>query len=97
MSPNRRRKIEQWKLNYCFSLLIHFCWYICILAAPFPIPRLPTILTPRIYAGSLIYMLTINFGMVFVSYRAFDGTDFLTEEQAILGLSLLTILCIISG
>jgi len=35
--------------------------------------------------------------MVFFSYRFFDETDFLTESQAILSLSLLTILCVISG
>jgi hypothetical protein len=98
-----RKTYENWRFykhgldGFGFSLLIHLGCYISILAAPFPIVRFPTLLTPRIYAGSLIYMLTINFGMVFVSYRAFDGTDYLTESQAILGLSLLTILCVISG
>jgi hypothetical protein len=98
-----RKSYENWRMykhgldGVGFSLLIHFFGYLCLLAAPFPIIRVPTFLTPRIYAGSLMYMLTINFGMVFFSYRVYEGTDFLTEGQAILGLTLLTIFCVISG
>jgi len=98
-----RKSYENWRWylhgldGVGFSLFAHFGWYICILSAPFPIVRIPNIMTPRIYAGSLIYMLTINFGMVFLSYRSFDGTEFPTENQAILGLTSLTIICVISG
>ncbi|GMH54626.1 hypothetical protein TrRE_jg11973 [Triparma retinervis] len=98
-----RKSYENWRMyergldGVGFSLLIHLCGYLCLLAAPFPITRIPTFLTPRIYAGSLVYMLTINFGMIFFSYRVHDGIDFLTEGQAFLGLSLLTISCVISG
>jgi hypothetical protein len=43
-----------------FGLLAHLFWYICLLSAPFPFLRLPSLLTPRIYAGSLAYMLAVN-------------------------------------
>ena len=42
---------------------------------PFPIIRVPTFLTPRIYSGGLIYMLVINVFMVAVSFHIFNGGD----------------------
>ena len=79
------------------SLFVHFCWYLCLLAAPFPLARMPTFFTPRVYLGSLVYMLGVNFGILVFSYRVFDGIDFLTETDAWLGLSFLTLLCLTSG
>uniref|UniRef100_A0A6T5THP8 XK-related protein n=1 Tax=Triparma pacifica TaxID=91992 RepID=A0A6T5THP8_9STRA len=98
-----RKSYENWRWyqhgldGVGFGLWTHFCIYLCLLAAPFPLIRVPTALTPRIYAGSLMYMLFINFGMVFFSYRVHEGTDFLTEGRAFLGLATLTIICVISG
>jgi len=98
-----RKSYENWRMflhgldGVGFSLLFHFGYYLGLLAAPFPLIRLPANLTPRVYAGSIVYMLVINFGMVFFSYRVHDGTDFLSEGQAFLGLATLTIICVISG
>ena len=56
-----------------FSLLIHLGCYLCLLSAPFPMIRIPSFLTPRIYSRGLIYMLVVNFVMVAVSFHIFNG------------------------
>ncbi|GMI02639.1 hypothetical protein TrST_g8253 [Triparma strigata] len=79
------------------SLFTHFCWYICLLSAPFPLTRIPTILTPRIYAGGLFYMLSVNFIILVFSYQVFDASAFLSQTEAWTGLSTITFLCLVSG
>ena len=80
-----------------FTNLVNFGWYICLLAAPFPTCRWPHFLTPRIYSAGMLYMCTINFALVYVSYRAFDARNVLPESQAWVGLSAVTFLCVIFG
>jgi len=48
------------------SLLTHICGYIGLVAAPFPIVRLPFVLTPQIYARGILYMLCVNFGLTLI-------------------------------
>ncbi|GMH91757.1 hypothetical protein TL16_g12147 [Triparma laevis f. inornata] len=80
-----------------FSLFSHFCWYISLLAAPFPLTRTPTTLTPRVYSGRLAYMLGINFVIPLFSYRVFEGIDYITESQAWVFLATTTLVCLVSG
>ena len=80
-----------------FSLVGHLAGYLCLLAAPFPVTRLPTFLTPRVYAGSLAYMLGANICILLFSYRVFDGIDYFTEAEAWLFLTTMTLLCVVSG
>jgi len=83
-------------------LLCHICLYICLFAAPFPITRLPTFLTPRIYAGGLLYMLGVNFSIVYFSYHVLTPTNTHTthdvpESFAWTFLASTTLLCLLSG
>ncbi|GMH59753.1 hypothetical protein TL16_g02897 [Triparma laevis f. inornata] len=80
-----------------FSLFAHFCWYICLLSAPFPVVRIPTALAPRIYAGGLLYMLSVNFMILVFSYQVFDASAYLSQTNAWTGLSTITFLCLVSG
>ncbi|GMH51759.1 hypothetical protein TL16_g01082 [Triparma laevis f. inornata] len=80
-----------------FSLFAHFAWYICLLSAPFPVVRIPTFLTPRIYAGGLLYMLSVNFMILVFSYQVFDASAYLSQSEAWTGLSTITFLCLVSG
>ena len=80
-----------------WSLFAHFCWYLFLLAAPFPVVRIPTFLTPRIYTGSLAYMLGVNFCILLFSYKVFEGIDYITETQAWFFLATTTLLCLVSG
>ncbi|GMH70076.1 hypothetical protein TL16_g05316 [Triparma laevis f. inornata] len=80
-----------------FSLFIHFCLYICLLSAPFPLVRCPNLLTPRIYAGGLMYMLSVNFMILVFSYQVFDASAYLSQSEAWTGLSTITFLCLVSG
>ena len=79
------------------GLLGHLIAYICLVAAPFPAIRSPQLLTPRIYVGGQLYMLTINFVIVVVCFRIFNGSDLLEETHAWLMLSTTTLLCLVSG
>ena len=79
------------------ALFLHLIWYICLVAAPFPGIRAPSLITPRIYFIGQLYMLTINFVIVFVCFRVFNGIDFLEETHAWLMLSTATLLCLVSG
>mmetsp|Transcript_9050 Transcript_9050/g.16408 ORF Transcript_9050/g.16408 Transcript_9050/m.16408 type:complete len:569 (-) Transcript_9050:166-1872(-) len=79
-----------------FSLFVHFGWYICLLSAPFPMTRVPAILTPRIYAGGLLYMLSVNFTILVFSYQVFDASAYLSQTEAWTGLSTITFLCLVS-
>jgi len=80
-----------------FSLLWHLGCYLCLLAAPFPVIRNPTLLTSRIYCGGLFYMLISNFLMIGLSYHAFNTHLYLTENVAWLALSISTLIAIVSG
>ena len=83
-----------------FSLLIHLGCYLCLLAAPFPILRLPAIVTPRIYSGGLLYMLVSNFVMVATAYRVFgegETTIQVSESEVWLGILNATLICAVSG
>ncbi|GMH62912.1 hypothetical protein TL16_g03585 [Triparma laevis f. inornata] len=80
-----------------FSLFAHFGWYICLLSAPFLLARNPTFLTPRIYAGGLLYMLSVNFMILVFSYQVFDASAYLSQSEAWTGLSAITLLCLVSG
>ena len=51
------------------SLLTHLGYYLAIVAAPFPLFRVPKFLTPRIYALGLIYMTLANFGIVRLAFH----------------------------
>ncbi|GMH96388.1 hypothetical protein TrVE_jg1486 [Triparma verrucosa] len=79
------------------SLFVNFCWYICLLSAPFPATRIPTFLTPRIYAGGLLYMLSVNFIILVFSYQVFDASAYLSQSEAWTGLLTITFLCLVSG
>ena len=79
------------------SLLGHLCWYLCLLAAPFPIIRNTALLTPRIYCCGLLYMVISNFLMIGLSYHAFNTNLYLTENVAWLALSISTLIAIVSG
>jgi hypothetical protein len=79
------------------SLLGHLCWYLCLLSAPFPLIRVPTFLTPRIYSGGIIYMVVSNFLMVVISYEAFNSPEHFPESTALTLLSTSTLISIISG
>ena len=65
------------------GLLINIIVYICLVAAQFPFVRTARFLTPRIYAGGHLYMLTINFVIVYVCYRVFNGSDYVEEESLV--------------
>ncbi|GMH66842.1 hypothetical protein TL16_g04524 [Triparma laevis f. inornata] len=80
-----------------FSLLAHFCWYICLLSAPFPLVRCPNLLTPRIYTGGLFYMISVNFMILVFSYQVFDASAYLSQSEAWTGLSTITFLYLVSG
>ena len=82
------------KERYLVSWLI---WYLSLLSAPFPILRNPTLLTPRIYSIGLLYNITNNFAIIAVSYHVFGATEYLDEQYAWLGLSLITAVCLVSG
>ena len=83
-----------------FSLLFHLGQYLCLLAAPFPFIRIPTILTPRIYSCGLLYMFVSNFIMVAISYHLFykgDKAKHLSESGAWIVLFAATLICMVSG
>ena len=68
-----------------------------LLSAPFPSIRAPIILTPRIYAGTLMYMCFVNFAIVYATYNLFDAGEVLREFHAWLALSALTSVTVISA
>jgi len=80
-----------------FSLLVHLCWYLSLLSAPFPVLRNPTAFTPRIYSIGLLYNIAINFAIIAISYHVFGATEYLDESYVWLGLSLVTAVCLVSG
>jgi len=98
-----RMQWKNWRFPYkggdgaVFSLFMHGGAYISLVAAPFPGIRMPQFLTPRIYVGGQLYMLTINFVIVFVCFRIFNGSDLLEETHAWIMLSTTTLLCLVSG
>ncbi|GMH77642.1 hypothetical protein TrLO_g10311 [Triparma laevis f. longispina] len=51
----------------------------------------------RIYAGGLLYMLSVNFMILVFSYQVFDASAYLTQTEAWTGLSTITFLCLVSG
>jgi len=88
------------------SLLVHLCLYIALVAAPFPMVRIPTFLTPQVYARGLLYMLCVNLFIVYVSYHVFAETQSPTtsptahdipESFAWTFLASTTLLCLLSG
>ena len=79
------------------SVLLHFCLYIGLLAAPFPLLRNPVFLTSRVYSGGLLYMLLVNFAQVGIAYRHFGGSDTVDETTAWAILFSATAACVISG
>jgi len=84
------------------SLLCHLCFYIALVAAPFPIIRLPTFLTPLIYARGLLYMLGVNFLIVYLSYHVLTPTNTPTTHDIPVSfawtfLASTTLLCLLSG
>jgi len=82
------------------SFLTNFGWYFSLLAAPFPIIRTPTLLTPRVYALGLGYMMASNFVILFVSYRVLshdDGGSLLPESTAWKFLSAFTLTALTTG
>ena len=87
------------------SLLLHMLLYIGVVAAPFPVFRLPFALTPPIYARGLLYMLCVNFGIIYVSYHVFavatnvpkTTAHDIPESFAWIFLTSATFLCLLSG
>ena len=79
------------------SLLLHFGMYIGLLAAPFPLPRIPTFLTSRVYSLGLFYMLFINFAFLAISYHRFDGCATVDETTAWAILVAATVVCVMAG
>lgn len=55
-----------------FGVLVHLALYIGLLAAPFPLIRMPTFLTSRVYSGGLLYIMLVNFAQGGISYRCSD-------------------------
>jgi len=88
------------------SLAGHLGLYFSLLYAPFPIIRTPAFLTPRIYARGLLYMLVVNFLLVYFSYHVIAGTNSpanyptaldIPESFAWTFLASATLLCLFSG
>jgi len=80
------------------SFLCHICLYIGLVAAPFPIIRSPFFLTPLIYARGLLYMLCVNFLIIYVSYHVLTPTAHdIPESFAWIFLASSTLLCLLSG
>ena len=95
--------IKNWRLYRAgadsapLSLLFHLAIYLALLAAPFPLLRSPVILTPRLYSLGLLYMITINFCLVGVSYRYYEGPEYFSENNAWTALVASTVVCVFSA
>ena len=65
-------------------------------AAPFPVLRLASLLTPRLYSSSVCLALLANFGMIGSAYHIFGGTN-ISEGVAWTILGSTTAGCVIFG
>jgi hypothetical protein len=70
---------------------------VSLLAAPFPIFRIPAWLTPRIYSIGLLMTILSNFGLLFISFHVYDGSNLLEERLAWQLLSTATLIICLSG
>jgi hypothetical protein len=79
------------------SLLVHFCLYSGLLAAPFPVLRCPNLISPVVFSGGLLYMLLVNFVQIGIAYRRFGGSDTVDETTAWAVLFTSTVVCVMAG
>lgn len=82
-----------------FSIAAHCFIYMCLFAAPFPTIRNPALLTPRIYACSVAYMMLVNFPILIWSYSVLDAYTYckIPFLYSILGVLCSTLLTFSSG
>lgn len=71
--------------------------YTCLLSAPFPIIRMPNLLSPRIYVFGLLSMLLLNFAYVGVAHHYFNASLFIDEANCWVILIISTATCLLSG
>ena len=82
--------------SFFISLLFNLSCYLALMTVPFPLLRLPGFVTCKLYVVSVIYMILINYVMIFIAYRYYNGHDNISEQYSFLFLLFNTFICNIS-
>ena len=82
--------------SFFISLLFNLSCYLALMTVPFPLLRLPGFVTCKLYVAYVIYMILINYVMIFIAYRYYNGHDNISEKYSFLFLLFNTFICNIS-
>ena len=77
------------------SLLVHVCYYLIMLAAPFPVIRMPFFLSPSVYTGFIAWTLCGANPLMLVLAYTFDDFPTIDWQSAAMMLGVTTVACVL--